>query len=369
MGFNSSLLDEKTIKSFVDRQLKQNKAKSSVAIKRHEVQEDIAIMLGYKNWHQLSESLKFKKEPSSPSVKDFEQIYPSKKVIEVGFETPDLKVYLFENARWSLESFKSPVMLKGLEAARKKFITQLIAKLNRPYFMFRGPYSTLDELPSFTNLENNHGDYEGNIGKNIIGSYNQEGLELGLLISWYQKYPDGIIIFDGFGPHDASAYLSLLKNMGKFQEKGLSFVLGFVSENDFPDTQMYEQFKSRLDIINNFFNVFLLKNPIEKNKEGVKITLEVKKDIEESLSKLSKYYENFNLGNLNDIHQFMRDAHTLKGLMGTLGYMEIRRVFYELYKLAESITVDGKHEELFDYNKFNVLYHRATSLLHNLIKN
>ena len=61
MSFNSSVLSEKTVKSFVDRLLRRYKTHSNTAlhsIKRASVQEDVAAMLGYVSWHALSAQLK-----------------------------------------------------------------------------------------------------------------------------------------------------------------------------------------------------------------------------------------------------------------------------------------------------------------------
>lgn len=54
MGFNASLLTEKTVKNFVDRLHKQNTSHTP-SYKRSQTQENVAIMLGYKNWHALQQ--------------------------------------------------------------------------------------------------------------------------------------------------------------------------------------------------------------------------------------------------------------------------------------------------------------------------
>lgn len=56
MGFNASLLTEKTVKNFVDRLHKQNTAHTP-SYKRSQTQENVAIMLGYKNWHALQQTI------------------------------------------------------------------------------------------------------------------------------------------------------------------------------------------------------------------------------------------------------------------------------------------------------------------------
>jgi len=58
MAFNPNSLSETTIKRFVDKLVQQNKKKETWPPKRAVVQEDVAVMLGYKNWHELSKSVK-----------------------------------------------------------------------------------------------------------------------------------------------------------------------------------------------------------------------------------------------------------------------------------------------------------------------
>lgn len=57
MAFNPNSLSETTIKRFVDKLVQQNKKKDTWPPKRAVVQEDVAVMLGYKNWHELSKSV------------------------------------------------------------------------------------------------------------------------------------------------------------------------------------------------------------------------------------------------------------------------------------------------------------------------
>lgn len=57
MAFNPNSLSETTIKRFVDKLVQQNKKKETWPPKRAGVQEDVAVMLGYKNWHELSKSI------------------------------------------------------------------------------------------------------------------------------------------------------------------------------------------------------------------------------------------------------------------------------------------------------------------------
>ena len=56
MGFNASALTEKTVKNFVDRLHKQN-ISTTPSYKRSQTQENVAIMLGYKNWHALQQAI------------------------------------------------------------------------------------------------------------------------------------------------------------------------------------------------------------------------------------------------------------------------------------------------------------------------
>lgn len=71
MGFNASALNAKTVKNFVDRLQKQYKTLATPR-KRSQTQEDVAIMLGYKNWHTLhqvlSTPLHAQKHPSKQSA-------------------------------------------------------------------------------------------------------------------------------------------------------------------------------------------------------------------------------------------------------------------------------------------------------------
>lgn len=64
MGFNASALTEKTIKNFVDRLHKQNIA-TTPSYKRSQTQENVAVMLGYKNWHALQQAIATPKYPSN----------------------------------------------------------------------------------------------------------------------------------------------------------------------------------------------------------------------------------------------------------------------------------------------------------------
>lgn len=56
MGFNASLLTEKTVKNFVDRLHKQN-ITHTPSYKRSQTQENVAVMFGYKNWHALQQAM------------------------------------------------------------------------------------------------------------------------------------------------------------------------------------------------------------------------------------------------------------------------------------------------------------------------
>lgn len=71
MSFNSSVLSEKTVKSFVDRLLRRYKTHSNTAlhsIQRASAQEDVAAMLGYASWHALSAQLKDPLVAPAPAV-------------------------------------------------------------------------------------------------------------------------------------------------------------------------------------------------------------------------------------------------------------------------------------------------------------
>ena len=96
MAFNPAVLNESTIKRFVDQLVKHNKTKTQTSWppKRSAVQEDVAVMLGYKNWHELSKCVK----DATDKMAAGSQVAPVKAVPEakqrVFVNLPDMQLFL-----------------------------------------------------------------------------------------------------------------------------------------------------------------------------------------------------------------------------------------------------------------------------------
>lgn len=96
MAFNPAVLNESTIKRFVDQLVKHNKTKTQTSWppKRSAVQEDVAVMLGYKNWHELSKCVK----DATDKIAAGSQAAPVKTVPDtkqrVFVDLPDIQLFL-----------------------------------------------------------------------------------------------------------------------------------------------------------------------------------------------------------------------------------------------------------------------------------
>lgn len=143
MAFNPNSLSETTIKRFVDKLVQQNKKKDTWPPKRAVVQEDVAVMLGYKNWHELSKSVS-----STPPTQnlDLAQIhFPPSSLSSNGGPLP--KTCNFEDATGHF-------LIKGADKIRRKYFDELLTfNPHIPFLFVQGenglPFESSNDRPFF----------------------------------------------------------------------------------------------------------------------------------------------------------------------------------------------------------------------------
>lgn len=133
MAFNPNSLNETTIKRFVDKLVQQNKHKDTWPPKRAAVQEDLAVMFGYKNWHELSKCVKEAVKTSAPMKPNPALIYfPQgqlghypKDHTEDPFFVTTTKGYMPESVVFNHATQHSTII--GRDKARRDYFNKLVA--------------------------------------------------------------------------------------------------------------------------------------------------------------------------------------------------------------------------------------------------
>lgn len=144
MAFNPNSLSETTIKRFVDKLVQQNKKKDTWPPKRAVVQEDVAVMLGYKNWHELSKNVSGMSSPKNISTPS--QIYfPSSSLSSYGTLFPET---------CNFEDVTGHVLIKGSDKMRRKYFDDLLAfNPHIPFLFVQGenglPFESTNDRPFF----------------------------------------------------------------------------------------------------------------------------------------------------------------------------------------------------------------------------
>lgn len=155
MAFNPNSLSETTIKRFVDKLLQQNKKKETWPPKRAAVQEDVAVMLGYKNWHELSKSVSAPLSAQSSPIPP--QIYfPQSTLSSYGNPFPETR---------NFEDATGHILIKGADKLRRTYFDDLL-KLNPhiPFLFVQGenclPFESSTDRPFFNYNSYSHGNDE-----------------------------------------------------------------------------------------------------------------------------------------------------------------------------------------------------------------
>lgn len=136
MAFNSAHLSDSAIKDFIDRLMKHYK-KTTVEQwppKRHQVQESVAAMLGYTNWHALSSQLS-----KSKTLKDH----------------TDQTINDSSNDTLHIEKTKKHTgcqAIMGTEQSRQIFFNELINNTKSSVLYVTGGLATPIHNPNFTTL-------------------------------------------------------------------------------------------------------------------------------------------------------------------------------------------------------------------------
>lgn len=146
MSFNSSVLSEKTVKSFVDRLLRRYKSHPNPAlhsIKRAIVQEDVAAMLGYASWHTLSSQIKSHLTvATAPATRT--GLLASKRLQEMSQFDDYLYVQKKEGAdilEWNM--LRQHFFVMGLEHVRCQWYQELLnSNPTQPVLFVQGPLSS-----------------------------------------------------------------------------------------------------------------------------------------------------------------------------------------------------------------------------------
>lgn len=146
MSFNSSVLSEKTVKSFVDRLLRRYKSHPNSelhSIKRAIVQEDVAAMLGYASWHALSSQIKSHLAvAAAPMART--GLLASKRLQEMSQFDDYLYVQEKESAdilEWDV--LRQHFFVMGLEHVRCQWYQELLnSNPTQPVLFVQGPLSS-----------------------------------------------------------------------------------------------------------------------------------------------------------------------------------------------------------------------------------
>lgn len=151
MAFNPNSLSETTIKRFVDKLVQQNKKKETWPPKRAVVQEDVAVMLGYKNWHELSKSVSSTLPPTQNL--DLAQIhFPPSSLSSEGVPFP--KTCNFEDATGHF-------LIKGADKIRRKYFDDFLTfNPHIPFLFVQGenglPFESSNDRPFFNYSHHSH---------------------------------------------------------------------------------------------------------------------------------------------------------------------------------------------------------------------
>lgn len=144
MSFNSSVLSEKTVKSFVDRLLRRYKNHSNTGlhgIKRATVQEDVAAMLGHASWHALITQIK---DPLVPTI-PCDGLIVSDLLNKMSFFEERERLRFFNNEKeksLAWEDVSQHFFVRGLEHARSQWYRELLtSNPDRPVLLVQGPLS------------------------------------------------------------------------------------------------------------------------------------------------------------------------------------------------------------------------------------
>lgn len=130
MAFNPNSLNETTVKRFVDKLMQQNKKKTSEAWppKRATVQEDVAVMLGYKNWHELSKSVKDISTAANDHCTAHTQIhFPYSSWAEKHLVNPD---------SCDFETVTGHILIESVDKKRREYFDQLAERNPHIHFLF-----------------------------------------------------------------------------------------------------------------------------------------------------------------------------------------------------------------------------------------
>lgn len=146
MSFNSSVLSEKTVKSFVDRLLRRYKSHPHSAlhsIKRAIAQEDVAAMLGYASWHALSSQIKSHLAVAAAPVART-GLLASKRLQEISKFDDYLYVQEKEGSdilEWDV--VRQHFFVMGLEHVRCQWYQELLnSNPTQPVLFVQGPLSS-----------------------------------------------------------------------------------------------------------------------------------------------------------------------------------------------------------------------------------
>jgi len=145
MSFNSSVLSEKTVKSFVDRLLRRYKNHPNRLfhdVKRAAIQEDVAAMLGFASWHVLISQLK---QPAGSSpVSLFEGIVLNERMLKIVRQKADKDVISVQDKVSFIKTsdLRRHLFLWGLEHLRKEWYEELlVTHPDVPVLLVQGPLS------------------------------------------------------------------------------------------------------------------------------------------------------------------------------------------------------------------------------------
>jgi len=145
MSFNSSVLSEKTVKSFVDRLVRRYKNHPNAifhGIKRAAIQEDVAVMLGFASWHVLISQLKH--PAGSSPVPAVEGIVLNERMLKMVCPKADKDVISAQDnvSFIKISDLRRHLFLWGLEHLRQEWYQELLATHpNTPLLLVQGPLS------------------------------------------------------------------------------------------------------------------------------------------------------------------------------------------------------------------------------------
>lgn len=270
MAFNPNSLSETTIKRFVDKLVQQNKQKDTWPPKRAVVQEDVAVMLGYKNWHELSKSVK----DSLPTLK--------KDQLSTWINTPPshpTEHYSRIPQQCTFDAALEHFIIKGSDKKRREYFDELL-KLNPqiPFLFIQGenalPFLSTDHRKFFDYNPYKHCSAETNttLDRSVLTPTvcNAIAHLVACKVGQHQHF-DGI--------HEYIAHILLNTNLGPnmnaldlLGQEGQSSVAKYFSADPqtFPHSQhrqAIETFRNNLDLVATTANVlwYVLKSLTTKS--------------------------------------------------------------------------------------------------------